>query len=140
MQDESRIYAVSNSSGALFTADEGNVLVPVPGLTPNPFGSQNEALIGTFDIPGLPPGDYTIEVEALDQDFVLGSGIGPIGSFLGFEFVMPGSCTTQFWNNSGSTLCDSSTPITVTAGSTTTGVDIILTGTGPRYDAYEDGP
>jgi hypothetical protein len=139
MQDESRIFAVSNSSGALFTSDEGNVLVPVPGLTPNPFGSHDEALIGTFDIPGLPPGDYTIEVEALEQDFVLGSGIGPIGSFLGFEFSMPGSCTTQFWNNSGSTVCDNSTPITVGVG-TTTPVDITLTGTGPRYDAYEDVP
>jgi hypothetical protein len=139
-QDESKIIAVSNVSGALFTADEGNVLVPVPGLTPSPYGSHDEADIGKFDIPGLPPGDYTVEVEALEQDFVLGSGVGPIGSYLGFEFPMPGSCTTQFWNNTGSTVCDNSTPITVTAGSTTTGVDIILTGTGPRYDAYEDGP
>jgi hypothetical protein len=52
---------------------------------------------------------------------------------------MPGSCTTQFWNNSGSTVCDNSTPITVGVG-TTTPVDITLTGTGPRYDAYEDVP
>jgi hypothetical protein len=139
LQDESKIIAVSNSSGALFTSDEGNVLVPVPGLTPNPFGSHDEGDIGRFDIPGLPPGDYTIEVEALDQDFVIGSGVGPIGSFLGFEFVMPGSCTTQFWNNTGSTVCDDSTPITVGAG-TTTPVDIILIGTGPRYDAWESGP
>ena len=53
---------------------------------------------------------------------------------------MPGSCTTQFWNNSGSTVCEAPTPITVTAGSTTSGVDIILIGTPPRYDAWEDGP
>jgi hypothetical protein len=140
MQDESKIIAVSNTSGALFTADEGNVLVPVPGFSPNPFGSQDTALIGTFDIPGLPPGDYTVEVEALNPDFVLGSGAGPIGSYLGFEFPMPGSCTTQFWNNSGSTVCDNSTPITVTAGGPPIEVNITLIGTPPRYDAWEDGP
>lgn len=142
MQDESKIIAVSNVSGDLFTPDEGNVLVPVPGVTPNPFGSHDTALIGTFDIPGLPPGDYTVEVEALDDSFVLGSGAGPIGTYLGFQFPMPGSCTTEFWNNaeSATDLCDASTPITVTAGSTTTGVDIILNGTGSRYDAYEDVP
>jgi len=142
MQDESEIIAVSNSSGALFTSDEGNVLVPVPGVTPNPFGSHDTTLIGTFDIPGLPPGDYTVEVEALDSTFVSGSGVGPIGSFLGFEFAMPGSCTTEFWNNaeSATDLCDASTPIMVGAGTTVSHVDIILNGTGPRYDAYEDVP
>lgn len=146
MQDESKIIAVSNVSGYLFTADAGNPLVQVntPTFqTPSPFGWNDPAQmaqIGMFNVPGLPPGDYTVEVEKLDDSFTLGSGVGPIGTYLGFQFLMPGSCTTQFWNNSGSALCDASTPITVTAGSTTTDVNIILNGTPPRFDAWEDGP
>jgi hypothetical protein len=141
-QDESKIYAVSNISGALFTADAGNPFVQVNTATfqtPSPYGSHDPALIGTFDIPGLPPGDYTLEVEPLDSSFTLSSGAGPIGAYLGFQFPMPGSCTTQFWNNFGSAICSDSSPITVTAGSTTP-VDIVLSGTAPRYDAWEDGP
>jgi len=140
-QDESKIIAVSNASGYLFTEDAGNALLQLSGLTPSPFGSRNSSLIGLFNIPGLPPGNYTVEVEAIDTSFVGGSGIGPIGA-LGFEFPMPGTCATELWNNaeSANDLCDTSTPITVTAGSTTTGINIILNGTPPRYDAWEDGP
>jgi hypothetical protein len=140
-QDESKIIAVSNASGYLFTEDAGNALLQLSGLTPSPFGSRNPTLIGLFNIPGLPPGNYTVEVEAIDTSFVGGSGIGPIGA-LGFEFPMPGSCATELWNNaeSANDLCDTSTPITVTAGSTTTDINIILNGTPPRYDAWEDGP
>jgi hypothetical protein len=140
-KDESLTTAVSNISGYLFTADAGNALVQASGLTPSPFGSRDQTLIGLFNIPGLPPGNYTVEVEALDDTFVGGSGAGPIG-ILGFQFPMPGSCATELWNNteSANELCDTSTPITVTAGSTTTGINIILNGTPPRYDAWEDGP
>jgi hypothetical protein len=143
-QDESKIVAVSNISGYLFTADAGNSFVQVNTdlyQTPSPYGSRDQTLLGLFNIPGLPPGNYTVEVGALDPTFTLGSGAGPIG-MLGFQFPMPGSCATELWNNaeSANDLCDTSTPITLTAGSTTTGINIILNGTPSRYDAWEDGP
>jgi len=140
--------AVSNVSGDLHTGDNGNPFVQsaTPGLTtPSPFGSHNDNQLGLFTIPGLPPGNYTVEVEAINNSglnpFVGGSGLQPIGG-LGFEYAMPGICSTELWNSSESNndLCTASTPIPVTAGPTPASANIILNGTGPRYDAWEDGP
>jgi hypothetical protein len=116
--------AVSNVSGFLFTADAGNPLVRYPGLTPSPFGSRNQTLIGFFATPGLPPGDYTVEVEAIYPEFVFGSGLNPIGS-LGFQFPLPGPSPPV------------SAAITVTAGSTHE-IDITLNDNLSRFDAWED--
>jgi hypothetical protein len=142
--------AVSNVSGYLFTADAGNPLVQWPGLTPSPYGSRDQTLIGYYDLPGLPPGDYTVEVEAIHNSepipFVYDSGLGPIGD-LGFQFplpsLLPPPCTPEYLVSGTTATCISAdaTTILVTAGSTvSTGTDVTLIGTPPRYDAWEAGP
>jgi hypothetical protein len=135
-----RVIAVSSVSGLLFTADAGNPVYPWEG---SEYGSRNTALIGVYESPGLPPGEYTLEVEAIYEEFVGGSGVGPIGGELGFQFRMPGTCTTELLNDaeSASDACDAQSPVLVSAGENlSTGTDIILNGTPPRYDAWEDGP
>jgi hypothetical protein len=142
-----RVVAVSSVSGFRFTEDAGNGAIPI-SRSEEPFFSHDPTLIGFFDIPGLPPGEYTVEVEAIHSSspipFVNGSAVGPIG-ILGFQFALPGGCTDrQFFNSPapGADPCDAGTTVTVPPSSTsvTTGIDIILTGTGPRYDAWEDEP
>ncbi len=144
-----RTVAVSNVSGFLFTEDAGNRAIP-SSLSEEPFGSRDKTLNGFYDIPGLPPGDYTIEVEAINNSgsfpFVAGSSVGPVG-VMGFQFSLPGTCKThQFFNDPppGSDPCNSGTQVTVqpagTTGIVSTGKDINLVGTGPRFDAWEDGP
>ena len=141
-----RINASSNVSGDYFTGDNGNPFVQIPGVSPSPFGSRDPNLIGVYFIPGLPPGDYTVEVEGINNwgtfAFVGGSGLNPVG-YLGFEFNLLAPCSPLFLS-SPTASCTSKSTISVSAGVTTsTGTDIILigtTGTSPRYDAYEDGP
>lgn len=145
-EGDPRITAVSSVSGYLFTAGVGNAYAPSSYDEEQFFGSQDESLIGLYDIPGLPPGTYTIEVEALyngnDYAFVDSSGVGPIGGFLGFQYKMPGTCSLQYLNypSSPSDSCSAKTTVTVGAGITVdTHTDVILIGTPPRYDAWEDG-
>jgi hypothetical protein len=104
-------------------------------------------LIGFYDIPGLPPGDYTVEVEKLDDSFTLESGVGPIGSYLGFQFPLPSllptppPCTLEYLVSGATASCTDKTEIPIAAGQTvSTATDVILIGTPPRYDAWEDGP
>ncbi len=135
-EDESRRIAVSSVSGYLFTENAGNPLVNNPG---GDFGSRDRNLIGVYDIFGLAPGDYTIEVEAIDRDFVGGSGLNPFGS-LGRQFPMPGTCAREYVSSaeSATDACTDKTPLTVTAAADiTTGADIILNGTPPTFDAWE---
>jgi len=146
------VTAVSSVSGYLFTADAGNPLVQLPGLTPSPYGSRDPALIGFYDLPGLPDGSYSVEVEAIHNSeptpFVNGSSVGPFGNY-GFQFPLPSllptppACTPQYLVSGTTATCNSAdaTPLTVTGGSVvSTGTDVILIATPPRYDAWEDGP
>jgi hypothetical protein len=146
--DNPLVTAVSSVSGFLYTADAGNPLYPWVGSS---FGSRDTALLGYYSIPGLPPGDYTVEVEAIyntgEYAFVGGSGLGPLGD-LGFQFPLPSllptlpPCTDEYLVSGATATCDSgaATVITVGAGSTvSTGTDLILIDTPPRYDAWEDG-
>jgi len=141
--DNPLVIAVSMVSGFLFTADAGNPIYPWPG---SGFGSRDQDLMGFYYIPGLPPGNYTVGVEAIHNSepipFVLGSGVGPIGN-VGFQFPMPGTCVTEFLNDAESATdqCTDSNTRTVSAGvEVNTNTNIILNGTPPRYDAWEDGP
>jgi hypothetical protein len=148
--DESRVTAVSNVSGFLFTGDAGNPLVQDPTLgTPSPFGSRDTSLIGVYRIPGLPSGTYTLEVEGINNTgtsaFVGGSGLNPVG-YLGFEFNLLADCSPLFLSKTASlatcTAAEKRT-IVVGTGETKTGIDILLIGTTgslPCYDAWEDGP
>jgi hypothetical protein len=141
-----RRIAVSYVSGYLYTAAAGNPLPPPGEDTESPYGSHDQSLIGTYDIRGLPAGDYTIEVEAINNSgdfaFVGGSSLGPIGSFLEFQYKMPGTCKPQYLNypSSPTDSCSAQTTVTVGPGSVVdTHTDVILLGTPPRYDAWEDG-
>ena len=99
--------------------------------TPNPitnpgncdtFGVTDPGMIGFYEIP-VPAGTYTIEVEALSPEFIEGSGVGP----LAVQRPLPGIAPAPIG------------PITVTAGQTTAGHDVVLIGTPPRFDQFE-GP
>jgi hypothetical protein len=142
---DSKRTAVSSVSGFLYTASAGNVLSPDYALTINDFGSHDPALIGYFDITGLPPGEYTVEVEAINNSgsipFTGSSSVGPIGNY-DFQFKMPGTCSLQYlkYPSSPTDNCSDYTTISVQAGETVkTNTDIILLGTPSRYDAWEDG-
>jgi hypothetical protein len=142
-----RRTAVSCVSGFLYTAGAGNLLVPGGNDGNIFFGSRDQTLLGYYDIAGLPPGTYTVEAEAINNSgirpFVEGSSVGPIGAFFGFQFKMPGSCSLQYLNypSSPSDVCSAKSTVTVGAGTiVNTHTDIILLGTPPRYDAWENGP
>jgi hypothetical protein len=142
-----RRTSVSSVSGFLYTASIGNPFYPTPEDTDIEFGSRDQTLIGYYDIPGLPPGDYTIEVEAINNSginpFTGGSSVGPIGDQLDFQFKMPGTCSLQYLNypSSPGDSCSANTTISVGAGSVVdTNTDVILLGTPSRFDAWEDEP
>ncbi len=142
-----RRTAVSCVSGFLYTAGAGNPFVPDETDTDLLYGSRDQSLIGYYDLPGLPPGDYTLEVEAInnsaDYPFVDSSGVGPIGNDLSFQFKLPGICDPQYLNypSSPNDSCSAKSFITVGAGAVVDSqTDVIFLGTPPRYDAWEDGP
>jgi hypothetical protein len=142
-----RTTAVSCVSGYLFTAGASNPFAPSAYDEEQFYGSQDQSLIGFYDIPGLPPGDYTIEVEAIynsgDIPFVSDSGVGPIGSYLFFQYKLPGACDPQYLNypSSSSDSCSAKSTVSAVAGTVTnTNTDVIFLGTPSRYDSWEDGP
>jgi hypothetical protein len=142
-----RTTAVSCVSGYLFTAGATNPFAPPAYDEEQFYGSQDQSLIGFYDIPGLPPGDYTIEVEAINNSggipFVGGSGVGPMGAFLYFQYKLPGTCDPQYLNypSSSGDSCSAKTTVSAVAGSVTNAnTDVIFLGTPPRYDSWEDGP
>jgi hypothetical protein len=139
--------AVSSVSGYLFTAGDGNELVPNFQDTYVYFGSRDPDLIGYYDIAGLPPGEYTVEVEAINNSgsypFIFDSGVGPIGDYLGFQYKMPGVCDVQYLHSppSQDDICTTQSTLDIEAGEVVTdNTDVIFIGTPARYDAWEDGP
>lgn len=137
-QNESLRVAISSTSGFLFTSNAGNAAT---GSTGSAFGSRNTSLIGYYEIPGLPAGNYTVEVEPIYWTFVDGSGIGPMGD-LGFQFAMPGLCSKEYLNltppESATDNCTDKSTIVITPGAVIgAGTDIILNGTAPTFDAWE---
>ena len=137
-QDESRRVAVSVVSGYLYTANPGQSVTAVLGGTEdNTYGSspgsRNPALIGYYKL-SVPPGTYTVEVEAIYSAFVDGSSVGPLDP----PVALPGP--PEFWNQDESAFDFpmKRDTITVTAGEDITGIDIILNDANPRFDQYED--
>ena len=81
---------------------------------------------GAYRIQGLPPGQYLIEIQQINPRALGGSGIGPLGT----QFPLP---VVEYYNGGRETgdAADSPTdfaPVFVTAGSTASGIDIILNG------------
>jgi hypothetical protein len=130
-QDESRRIAVSAISGGLFTGNPGQS-VTANNTSGSVAGSRDPALIGYYQI-AVPPGTYTVEVEAVFPGFV-SSGIGPLSP----PVSLPGG--PEFWNKDESAFDFplQRDTITISPGDKLTGIDIILDGTPPRFDQYED--
>jgi hypothetical protein len=134
--DESRRNAVSVVSGYRFTDNPGQNICcdNAPGSDLFPQGTSVASFLGFYEISVL-PGDYTIEVEEINSGFDGGSGIRPLNP----PFPLPGG-TPEFWNDteSASDTPATKTTITVGAGATVGGKDIILNNTDPRFDQFED--
>jgi hypothetical protein len=139
-QDESRRVAVSAISGYLFTGNPGqSVTANMPDPNENNTGgdrtgSRDPKLIGFYQI-AVPPGTYTVEVEAVFPAFVSDSGIGPLSP----PVALPGG-QPEFWNKDESAFDypQQRDTITIHPGDRVTGTDIILNGTLPRFDQFED--
>jgi len=118
--NEDRRFAVSTVSGYRFRACTPNPITnPDLDFCP-PSGSLDPAHIGFYEIP-VPPGSYTIEVEAIDPGFIDGSSVGPSDR----PIAMPGTAPAPLG------------PIAIAAGQTSGGNDIVLLGTPPRFDQFE---
>jgi hypothetical protein len=118
-----RLTAVGVASGARF-------------FPTNPGGPPNPALRATYEIPGLPPGDYTVEIERIDSTFTGSASVGPLEPPL----ALPGPA--EFWNGANESNLNppdvptQSVPITVVAGATVSEINFIINGTvtGPVND------
>ncbi len=152
-QDESKRVAFSAVSGYRFTDNPGQTVTaqylpcntgqsgcPTSGFLDensagDQLGSRDASLIGSYDIPVLAGSNYTVQVESIDNQFTGGSSVGPIDP----PIPMPG--VPEFWNKQESSNDDptASDPISTTPGQSITGTDIILNGSEPRFDQFEDG-
>ncbi len=141
-QNESRRIGVSAVSGNLFTPNLGQSVTCSDPVNPTPatcanlngsrFGTRDPRKAGSYEIP-VPAGTYTVEVESIDPAFTDGSGIGPL------DPPIPNPGANEFWNTSESATDDPtiSSVVTVAAGQTVSGIDIILNGTPGRFDSFE---
>jgi hypothetical protein len=154
-QNESFRNAVSVVSGYRFTSNPGQSVTanylpcspagasgcPLSGFfddnsAGSQLGSRNPAYYGSYDIP-VPAGvSYTVEVESVSNQFTGGSSVGPLDP----PVALPGGIP-EFWNAQESSYDDptASDAIPTAPGQTITGTDIILNGTDPRFDQFEDG-
>ena len=117
-EDESLRTAVSAVSGYLFTTNPGQSLTG-DNTGGSIFGARAANREGYFKIP-VPPGQWTVRVEAVSSFFVNGSSVGPLDP----PIPMPG-------------IEGSAPTVTVTVGQSTT-VNIILGNTPKRFDGFED--
>jgi hypothetical protein len=138
LQDESRRVTFSAVSGLYFTSNPGqSISLGSDGKPDNangsPYGSRQAALIGYYEIPVL-PGTYTVQVESINSAFAQGSSVGPLDP----PVRNPGQ--DEFWKNNESAydIPLQRDTVTVTAGETVPNINIILNGTQPTFDQYED--
>ncbi len=87
------------------------------------------ALQGLYEIPGLPPGDYTVEIEQIYPSFTGGSSVGPVDP----PATLPGP--PELWNgaNESGTSADDpaqSTVIAVGAATSIASIDVVINGAG----------
>jgi hypothetical protein len=132
-QNESQRIAVSVISGFSFTGNPGQI-ISGNNTGGSAFGSRNPALIGYYEIP-VPPGTYTVQTENIDSAFTGGSSVGPLDP----PAVTYGA--SEYWHHFESAFDDphQADPVTVQAGQKISNINIILNGTPPRFDQFEDG-
>lgn len=83
------------------------------------------ALAGDYRIPGLPPGDYTVEIEEILDIWTGGSSVGPLDPPADF----PPPAGHEFYDGSDESAWDdpiAQTAVTITAGAETANIDIVL--------------
>ena len=91
---------------------------------------------GSYELPGLAPGDYLVFIEPLDDRFVGGSGVGPFdGRFTGFE--------KDYYNGANESGSDADDPservvISVAAGQRVENIDLISNDPVNRLDLLTD--
>lgn len=131
VSDPDRV-AFSNVSGFLFTGNPGQS-VTGDNAGGDDDGSRNPAMEGYFEIP-VPPGQYTLEIEAIHPLFSFGSSVGPPVE------PYPITASIEYWDSNESSTDDPAalTVINVSAGAAVTGKNIILNGTPPRFDNFEE--
>lgn len=102
-------------------------------------GPPASSLEGAFLVPGLPPGDYTVEIEEVSSFFTGGSSVGPLDP----PARLPG--VPEFFNGddeAGTNPPDDptvATPVAVAAGATVADVDVVINGFPPApNDACAD--
>jgi hypothetical protein len=132
-QNESERIAVSVVSGYSFTGNPGQSITG-DNTGGSAYGTRNTAYIGYYEIP-VTPGTYTVQTENIDSSFTGGSSVGPLDP----PVVMP--APNEYWHHYESWWDDptQADPIAVQAGQQISNINIILNGTPPRFDQYEDG-
>jgi len=104
----------------------------------NEGGPPPEALVGAFEIDGLPAGTYTVEVEPIDPRFTGGSSVGPLDP----PVALPG--VRELWNGADEAATnppddpDAAEAVTVAAGSVVDAIDITLNEPVATNDACAD--
>ncbi len=83
-------------------------------------------LEGRFELPGLPPGDYWVRIEALQGGFTEGSGVGP------FDVRFTDFASPDYYNGSsesgtegGSVPRDDRSMVSVAANQVVSGIDFV---------------
>lgn len=132
-QDQSLRIAVSVVSGYSFTGNPGQSITGT-NTGGSLFGSRNPAVIGYYEIP-VTPGTYTVQTENIDASFNGGSSVGPLDP----PAVTYGAA--KYWHQYESAFDNPAQrdPISVQAGQKISNINIILNGTPPRFDQFEDG-
>ncbi len=83
-------------------------------------------LDGSFELPGLPPGDYRVRIEALQPGFTSGSGVGPFDvRFTNFVFPDYYNGAGESGAEGGTVPSDERTTLTVVAGAEVGGIDFV---------------
>jgi len=111
-----RIEAVSCVSGYVYRAG---------------YGSLDRA--GRYFLPGVPSGDYTVEIERIYQGFTNGSSVGPLDPPVGF----PGIAGAEYYNGARESAFDNKlerTNVAVATGNETTEINIVLNTQTPVAD------
>ena len=80
---------------------------------------------GSYQISGLPPGQYLVEIQDLNPSALLGSSIGQLAQTASNQLFFPE--IEEFYNGSvTSALSSTYLPVTVTAGQTTPGINLFI--------------
>jgi hypothetical protein len=122
---DSKLSAASSVSGYLFQDSTGA------------FGTTNVGFKGYYRIEGLPPGDYTVEVEPIDRRFRGENSVGPVNPPKEFGGI------PEFWNgyNEGAVSHQGDPPaeqvvVPVSANRTATDIHFVLNWADGLYELF----